>query len=305
MENINSYPSVYQLGHKAIQNIFDGKVVIEEKIDGSQFSFGMINGELVCRSKGKQQLIDAPDKMFAKAIENVMQMPLHDGWIYRCEYLQSPKHNVLSYARTPKQNLILFDINTGLEEYMSYSKLTQEAERLGLEVVPLLYRGIVTNYAQFTDFLKCESVLGGCTVEGVVIKNYNVFTQEKKVAMGKYVNEAFKEKAAKEWGSNRTSGKDLIQKLIDLYKTAPRWQKAVQHLRENGELENSPRDIGKLIKEIPADIIEECEEEIKEYCFKYILSDFERGVVRGFPQWYKALLAKNAFSCDESVPEDK
>ncbi len=46
MENINSYPSVYQLGHKAIQNIFDGKVVIEEKIDGSQFSFGMINRPL-------------------------------------------------------------------------------------------------------------------------------------------------------------------------------------------------------------------------------------------------------------------
>jgi hypothetical protein len=83
MQNINSYPTVYQLGHKAIKNIFDGEVVVEEKIDGSQFSFGRIDGELICRSKGKQQLIDAPDKMFVKAIENVKSMPLHDGWIYR------------------------------------------------------------------------------------------------------------------------------------------------------------------------------------------------------------------------------
>lgn len=295
MENINSYPSVYQLGHKAIKDIFDGEVIVEEKVDGSQFSFGWINDELVCRSKGKQQLIDAPDKMFSIAIKNIKEMPLQPGFTYRCEYLQKPKHNVLSYSRTPKQNLILFDINTGLEEYMPYDELKKEADRLGLDIVPLLYKGEVKDYSQFQKFLELESVLGGCTVEGVVIKNYNIFTQEKKVAMGKYVNEAFKEKAAKEWGSNRTSGKDLIQKLVDSYKTEARWQKAVQHLKENGELENSPRDIGKLIKEIPSDVFKECEEEIKETCFKYVKSDLERGIVRGFPQWYKELLAKEAF----------
>lgn len=295
MENLHSYPSVYQLGHKAIKDIFDGEVIVEEKVDGSQFSFGWINDELVCRSKGKQQLIDAPDKMFSLAIKNIKEMPLHPEFIYRCEYLQKQKHNVLSYSRTPKQNLILFDINTGLEEYMPYDELKKEADRLGLDIVPLLYKGEVKDYSQFQKFLELESVLGGCTVEGVVVKNYNVFTQEKKVAMGKYVNEAFKEKAAKEWGSNRISGKDLIQKLIDSYKTEARWQKAVQHLRENGELENSPRDIGKLIKEIPSDVFKEYEEEIKETCFKYVKSDLERGIVRGFPQWYKELLAKGAF----------
>jgi len=295
MQNINSYPTVYQLGHKAIKNIFDSEVVVEEKIDGSQFSFKRINGELICRSKGKQQPIDAPDKMFVKAIENVKNMPLHDGWIYRCEYLEKPKHNVLEYARVPKHNLILFDISVGMEDYLDYDSMCIEAERLDLEVVPILYKGVVKDYSQFVKFLDLESILGGTKVEGVVIKNYHVFTQEKKVAMGKYVNESFKEKAADEWGSNKTTGKDLIQKIIDRYTTEARWQKAVQHLRENGELEGSPRDIGKLIKEIPADIIKECEEEIKEYCFKYILSDFERGVVHGFPNWYKEQLAKNSF----------
>ena len=58
MEQINSYPSVMQIGHKMIADIFSGEVIVEEKIDGSQFSFGVINGELTCRSKGKQQILE-------------------------------------------------------------------------------------------------------------------------------------------------------------------------------------------------------------------------------------------------------
>lgn len=59
---INSYPSIYSLGHRYISELFSGPVVIQEKIDGSQFSFGNLNGKLFCRSKGqfyKQRLAEA------------------------------------------------------------------------------------------------------------------------------------------------------------------------------------------------------------------------------------------------------
>ena len=45
MTVLTSYPKVYQLGHKAVLDIFSGPVVIQEKIDGSQFSFGLVGGE--------------------------------------------------------------------------------------------------------------------------------------------------------------------------------------------------------------------------------------------------------------------
>jgi len=45
--------------------LFDGEVTIEEKVDGSQFSFGLIDGELQCRSHNQQLVIDEPEKMFA------------------------------------------------------------------------------------------------------------------------------------------------------------------------------------------------------------------------------------------------
>src|SRR5687767_4166729 len=119
MNQINSYPTVFALGHSAIRDIFSGDVIVEEKVDGSQFSFGVVDGELSCRSKGKVLILDAPEKMFLKAVESVRDLPLHDGWIYRAEYLSTPKHNTLNYSRVPTKNIILFDVRTGEEEYLT------------------------------------------------------------------------------------------------------------------------------------------------------------------------------------------
>lgn len=295
MNTIHSYPSIYQIGHKAILDIFKSPVLIEEKIDGSQFSWGLLGGELVCRSKGKQLILDAPEKMFTKAVEVVRGLHLTPEWVYRGEFLQKPKHNTLAYSNVPPNHIILFDINTGQEEYMTWEQKAEEANRLGLTVAPKLFEGMVENFEMFQSFLERESVLGGCKVEGVVVKNYSLFTQEKKVAMGKYVSEAFKEVHQKDWKERNPTGKDFVQILIEKYGTEARWRKAVQHLQENGALDGSPKDIGLLMKEIPADILKECEQEIKDELFKHFWSGVSRGVVRGVPEWYKSELAKESF----------
>ena len=293
--NIYSYPSVYAIGHKAISDIFRSEVIIEEKIDGSQFSFGVLEGELMCRSKGKQLILDAPERMFEKAVKIVRDVSLKPNYIYRCEYLQKLKHNTLNYSRIPINNLIVFDISTGIENYLSPEQKSEEAKRIGLECVPILYQGIVDDFSTFNSFLEAESILGGTKVEGIVVKNYSLFTTEKKVAMGKYVSEAFKEVHGKEWKTRNPSGKDIIQNIIEKYKTPARWNKAIQHLRDSGELEQSPRDIGRLIKEIPNDVLKECEDEIKEILFKYYWQQIRRGIIAGFPEWYKQELTQLAF----------
>ena len=294
---IHSYPSIYAIGHKAIAGIFDSEVLIEEKIDGSQFSFGVIDGELQCRSKGKQIILDAPEKMFGRAVGFIrsIERELVPNWVYRAEYLEKPKHNTLAYNRTPDNTLIIYDINTGLEEYMSPAEKAVWSARIGLECVPLLFQGRVENFEMFKDFLERESVLGGCKIEGVVVKNYSLFTQEKKVALGKYVSEDFKEKHTKEWGESNPSQGDFVLKLAEQYRTEARWNKAIQHLREQGLLEGSPRDIGLLIKEVGTDILKEEENEIKEALFKHFWKQINRVVTTGLPDWYKQELAKSAF----------
>jgi RNA ligase len=295
---INSYPSVYAIGHKAIEGLFSGPVVIEEKVDGSQFSFGVIDGELQCRSKGKNLVLDAPEKMFVKAIETTRELTplLMPGWVYRCEFLGKPKHNTLCYARTPAKNLILYDVNTGQESYLLPAEKQNEARRVGLEYVPCFFQGIVTDMAMLKSLLETESCLGGTKIEGVVAKNYALFTGEKKVAMGKYVSEAFKETHAVDWKERNPSAVDVVQRLIEQYHTDARWNKAIQHLKEAGRLEGSPRDIGMLMREVPLDILKEEEEAIKTALMRHFWPHIMRGATAGLPEWYKQHLAESAFA---------
>jgi hypothetical protein len=307
MEHVASYPTVYQLGHKSIVGIFDLPVLVEEKIDGSQFSFGILNGEYQCRSHKKQMIPDAPEKMFNKAVANTKDLPLHEGWIYRGEYLEKPHHNTLSYDRTPEGNVIIFDIMTGPEIYMSYDDKVAEAHRIGLECVPRLFIGKVENFEIFKTFLDMTSKLGGTTIEGVVIKNYELMTQEKKPAMGKYVSEKFKEEHSASWKERNPSGKDYVEIITESLRVEARWNKSIIHMKEEGLWTGTPQDIGYLIKAISEDIAKEEGEAIKDRLFAHFWPIIKRGVTRGFPEFYKELLAKSAFGdtiAPVEVPDD-
>jgi protein required for attachment to host cells len=184
---------------------------------------------------------------------------------------------------------------------MSYEDKQAEAERIGLEVVPILFEGKVDSPEHLLSFLKRTSILGGQKIEGVVVKNYHRFGQDKKVLMGKYVSEAFKEVHSASWKESNPSVKDVIQTLIMSLKTPARWNKAIQHLRENGTLTDSPRDIGELIKEVHHDIKKECEDEIKDKLYRYALPSIMRGVVSGLPEWYKEELMKRQFTDSDNL----
>lgn len=300
MNSWHSYPSIYNLGHKYVANLLTVPVNVEEKIDGSQFSFGITDeGEIMVRSKGAVMIPDAPEKMFTKAVQTVKDLAsiLRPGWTYRGEFLAKPKHNTLAYGRVPDRNIILFDINDGEESYLPYEAKAAEAARIGLEVVALIHSGTINDIATFREFLDRESILGGQKVEGVVVKPaaYNLFGMDKKVLMGKFVSEAFKEIHAGEWKkANPTSG-DIIEQIAAGLTTPARWNKACQHLSEAGRLEGSPCDIGALMKEVPEDILKECEEEIKEKLFAHAWPQIRRRVTYGLPEWYKEKLLKRQF----------
>jgi hypothetical protein len=289
----HSYPKVYALGHSAINELLYDDVICEEKCDGSQFSFGVIDGQLRVRSHNKEMIVDAPEKMFQQAVDTVKELPLHDGWTYRAEYLSKPKHNALNYGRIPNKHLIIFDINTGMETYLSYAEKKNEADRLGLETVPLLFQGKITELNVIAEFLDTDSVLGNVKIEGVVIKNYLRFGKDGKVLMGKYVSEKYKEIQSKEWKAGNPNTKDVVQMIIASLRTDARWEKAVQHLKETDEYCGSPVDIGNLLKEIHKDIEEECEEYIKDKLYSHFLQQIKRGVCAGFPEWYKNKLMES------------
>jgi hypothetical protein len=266
----------------------------------SQFSFGHSeDGELLVRSKGAVMHPDAPEKMFTRAVDSVKErLPLlHPGWTYRAEYLMKPKHNALAYDRVPNGHLIVFDVNTDYEAYLSYPEKRAEAERIGLECVPLLHEGMVSDIQMFRSFLETRSALGGQLIEGVVVKplNYDQYGPDKKCLMGKFVSEAYKEVHSAEWKKENPAGKDILLMLGEQYRTPARWAKAVQHLRDRGELEGSPKDIGRLMPEVMADVAKEEREAIRETLWRWAWPHVRRTLTRGLPEWYKASLLERQF----------
>jgi hypothetical protein len=167
---------------------------------------------------------------------------------------------------------------------------------LGLEIVPLVYKGKIDNIDSLMSLLDKTSILGGQKIEGIVIKNYHRFGADKKVLMGKLVSEAFKEVHKGAWRESNPTKSDIIQSLIVSYRTPARWNKAIQHLKESGKLDESPKDIGSLIKEVQNDVKTECKEEIMDALFSYAWPQIQRGIVTGLPDWYKEELAKSQFN---------
>ena len=299
---LKSFPKIYAMGTRYVEDIFESPVEITEKVDGSQFVFGVIDGEFRCRSKNKEIHFEAPDKMFEKAVEVSWDLYksglLDDGAAYYCEYLQKPKHNALAYGRVPKNHLVLYGVssvgdgNPGSRDFYNWDDIESVAEELGIDPIPFIHFGMLTP-AEVLEMLDRESYLGEQKIEGVVVKNY-----DKKLLMGseptslmsaKYVSEAFKEVNKENWKAGSTSSKWEVFK--DGYRTDARWAKAVQHLRDEGSLEGVPRDIGQLIKAIQSDITEECEEEVKDFLWKQFRGELLRSSTRGFPEWYKQQLA--------------
>lgn len=300
MTSWHSYPKIYTVGHSALHGFFDADVIVQEKVDGSQFSFGMFDGEIRLRSKGAPIHPDAPEKMFERAVASVKEVAAHlvNGWTYRGEYLAKPKHNSLAYDRVPRAHIVLFDICIGHEQYAQRDTLEFEAGRLGFDAIPQLSTGRISDPAELRSFLDRESFLGGQNIEGVVCKQLNVtrFGADGKALIAKFVSEHFKEVHAREWKETSPGRRDVIDTLCEAYQSPARWQKALLRLREAGKCTDSPSDIGPMMKLVAPDIEAECKQEIMERLWKWAWPQISRKSVAGLPEWYKGVLLSEQFS---------
>ncbi len=176
---------------------------------------------------------------------------------------------------------------------MSPDDLAIAAEVLGLESVPVLFEGELDSLSA-ADFVRGlmerDSILGGQKIEGVVIKNYEAFGHDGKTLMGKYVSEAFKEVHEKDWKKRNPNKGDILDEICEALRSEARWNKAVQHLKEDGTLIGEPKDIGLLIREVIRDTLEEESEFIKERFFLWARKDISRRITYGLPEWYKEKL---------------
>lgn len=291
---ISSYPKILTLGHPTVQPLMGQTVWVQEKIDGSQFSFMKDqNGRLHFRSKGAVIHQEDVPTLFRPSVRHVERVAaqLLPAVIYRGEALCKPKHNTLEYERVPNGHIALYDIQAiGAPVYMTDpARVAAYAEELQMEPVP--FWSITLTQSTAESFLVKQSCLGGQRLEGVVMKRYDLFDQQTGHPLfAKLVREDFKEAHREAWRHENPTQGDVVEKLIADLKSPVRWEKAVWRLRDAGLWKQAPEDIGTLLRSIKEDIRVEEEAYIKDILYRHFIGKIERGATAGFPEWYKRFL---------------
>lgn len=305
---LNGYPKIWALGAPEVRdNLFKGGVEVTEKIDGSQVGFGLDGeGKLCIRSKGafiyRDGYVRQPDSLFKAAVEYVVSIKdrLHPETAYYGEVLSSKHHNTLTYGSVPRNNVVLYGICSKGHWLDDHELLTKEADALGFDSVPLLYSGVITSKSQLDEMMETISHYGETKIEGVVIKNYNqlAVSAYSSNCFGKFVSERFKEANGATW-SGKTS---KIEDFYNGFTNKARWEKTIQHLREDGKLTDSPKDIGLVIETTLKDFETEQKESVKEQLWNVYIRGIKQHVVKGLPEWYKNELANKSIIGDGAEP---
>ena len=296
MGHLMQYPKVLTLGSYMTDRALVGKVVVQEKVDGSQFRFGVVldedgNKKLVMGSHHCEWGDGETAGMFKAGVDYLRSIePLllsrAAGTFFFAEYMAKPKHNCIKYDIVPKNNLMLFDVYSS--GWWAPDEVAMQAKQLGLDFARTMAWG-EHDVAFLRDFMTWESFLGGDKIEGVVIKNYNENILENgrlRPLFTKYVRPEFKEKMQKSAVANKQS----LDEFVASFKSEARWLKAYHSFRDEGTLTTSPKDIGPLIVQIKKDILEEEKENIEHWLYRHFINEILGRAVGGFPDWYKEFL---------------
>ncbi len=304
---IHSWPKVYAFGHRHNRGMLANPVSVTEKIDGSQFKFGnqpdqtYLENGLIMKSKGATLFATNTNKMFTPAVNTVTDLYKRDllpeNVIFYSETLSKPLHNVIEYDRVPKGNIALFGAYEMFHDvWLNYADVEHWAFILGIDVVPQLFNGDVPQVVmgdeqrKFDEWLLTDSFLGGSKVEGFVMmdlsQDYMIGDQYFPFTAAKVVAPEFQEKHnSKAYGKKAT--KASWHSYCEGFRTEARWDKAIQHLRELGQIDDEFKDIGPIIREIHQDITDEEGDEIKLALWNFFKKDLLATAIQGFPEYYK------------------
>ncbi len=298
-----------------VQDIWKGNIIVEEKIDGSQFRIEIDDqGNIQCGSRTQE--LGLLDSMFKKGVDEMVEVfnnyraPKGTITYIYGEYLSKPKQNTIAYARVPKHNVIIFDVKEN-NKFLLYQQKKTFADRFDLECVPILWSGDGREFTSEVqdEILKKESILGHQSgfkhIEGIVVKaydryyNFNEYPQYKDNDFPwlscKIVNDEFKEKNKEE---NPNRGQKL-QTLKDAYRTEARVIKAIQHCKEQGLIKGEMSDLQYIIPEMSKDIVEENKEDIKNALWRMFGKEIVGYAVKIAPQVYKTILENQSKEVNE------
>ncbi len=282
------YPDIERLGsedNKDILNYPEDTIVIEEKVDGGNFSMWLDEDNLVhFGSRNRDLTIENDNKIFARQQiqlkEHLLNLEnegikLNLNYIY---YLECMQTHTINYTSAPF--IIGLDIRLkrakneeGEGLFIGREAREQEFNRLKIENVPLIWWGTVAELKKLSirDLIPKSKYYDGFA-EGIVIKNYCRKAHSGNHQLyAKLVRDEFKEDNKAVFGNIRNPSSDT-QKIVNEFCTDARIKKAVlKFVNEYGE----KLDLH-LMQKVPSYVIKDIlKEEFGEIYSKYKFIDFK------------------------------
>ena len=262
----------------------DLDIHIEEKFDGSQFSYMLAHDStLFCWSKNEQLDLDVvlqnSKHLFHEAVKLAFEKRKTPGVVYICEYFKRGKHNRLNYNFITEPTLIV------LNAFNVFDHIWMANE------TPCLAQQPWKNLKLHLDcFLINKSKFGECQIEGIVLKQYSKDMKEMKMA--KIVNQEFKEISTHKIKSEHYEETlhSLAIKLVEKYRTEARFYKAIQHLTESGVVINDMKDVSAVIKELHHDIVAECNDDMRQIFEEQLTKLIKRHIGKNVATWLQNYL---------------
>lgn len=291
------YMDIVRLGHKTTQGILNvgDNIIIQEKIDGANASFKREGDILRAYSRNHELLGEDGLGGFRQWVTNTFEpSKLIDGITYFGEWTNPHK---VKYPDFTKQ-FFLFDLyNEYLEEYFDFSAVEQEAKRLGINTVPILYRGAYQSFEHLQSFLG-KSMLGGKlgdieTNEGIVVKRSDYKDRFGNQQFVKLVVDEFREVQSQKPARDPNQAESLEAQWVTNNLTRARVDKMLLKLVDEDviDAEFGIEDMGTILKNINKRLIDDMTKEEADYLpQEYEVSEIGKAVARKSPLIIKQII---------------
>ncbi len=293
MIRLPEYPKPVAEYKPEAQLILGKRCYVQEKFDGSQFTFAYIEGEFQARSRGQQIVMDTIPALFQASVDGARALcesgELAPNLLYRCEAFKGPKHNTLLYGRAPLNGFIIYDVQDALtnefwgpKQLASLPQVVEYAPALETELTFTLRSDLIEWAAERAQG---QSKLGG-PIEGFVFKEHSPNPER---AIVKVVRDEFKELHKGNEEYIRTGSKSGLDKVLARLAGPARYAKAVSHAQERDELKHGMQDMPVLLQEVHKDLDSD-NADIKEVLWDVFGKEIKRHIGGGLALWYKDML---------------
>lgn len=271
------YHSLLRYGKRETHPVFLGRpiITIQEKIDGANASFELVDGEVHAFSRNNQLSESEGLRGFYQWTQkNIDPSLLEEGKVYFGEWTAPHK---LSYGEN-HHKFYLFDIlDIQTEEFSDLAEVSIAASLLKIEMAPVFYHGDFQSIEHIQSFIGQSQI--GEIGEGVVVKNHDYRDRHGANVYVKFVSEYFAEAKFAKKNKPKNSG-DSLQDFINSTLTEGRIAKLINKQVDEGKIpeDYSIEDMGLILKALGSSVFEDIMKEEQDELFNTIRKKLSRNV---------------------------